>query len=454
MKTNLTHLDLVLLLVLVLVLASRSVYAAPEPVSFVKEIAPILREKCLTCHGPEKAKGEFRLDTFELLQKGGSSKVAPVIAGAPEKSYLFELLTTADEDDRMPQKDDPLPQEQIALVERWIREGAKFDGPDPKATLASLAAFVDQPRAPETYSVPVPVTAIAFHPDGKELAVSGYHEITIWSADNGALLRRITNVAQRTLSLAFNHDGTMLAAASGTPGRSGEAKLFNPHTGARIRTLATTADLMLSVSFNADATRLVCAGTDNTIRIFDVQSGSLQRSIEQHADWVTSVAFSADGSNIVSASRDKTVRVFDSTTGDLETTYTGHTEPVFAAAFSTDPKHALSGGRDKKIHIWEIKDAKKIGELALDGEIQRLIVSTNGVFAAVDKAVRQFSADSKRESVRTFTGHGDLIYSLAIHDPSGRLATGSYDGELRIWNIRDGALMRKFIAAPLRLTAR
>jgi hypothetical protein len=427
--------------------------SAAEPVSFVKQIAPILREKCLTCHGPEKAKGEFRMDSFELLNKPGSSKTAPVVSGAPEKSHLLELLTTADEDDRMPHKDDALPKEQIGLFERWIREGAKFDGPDTKATLASLAAFVDQPAAPDTYATPLPITAIAFHPQGAELAVSGYHEITIWSTDTGTLLRRITNVAQRTFGIAYNQDGTILAAASGTPGRSGEAKLFDPATRVLIRTFATTPDVMLAVCFNPDSTRLACAGTDNTIRIFDVQSGNVQLSIEQHADWVTSVAFSADGSNIVSASRDKTVRLFDAVSGELETTCTSHTEPVFAASFSIEPKYALSGGRDRKVHIWEIKEGRKIADLAIDAEIQRVIASTNGIFVAADKQIRQFSADTKRELTRTYSGHADLIYSLALHDASARLASGSFDGELRVWNIRDGTLIRKFTAAPLRLTA-
>src|SRR5688572_31279132 len=88
-----------------------------EPVSFVREIAPILRDKCLTCHGPEKAKGEYRLDTFELLQKPGASKAAPITAGAPAQSHLFELVTAANEDDRMPQKDEALPKQQIGLIE-------------------------------------------------------------------------------------------------------------------------------------------------------------------------------------------------------------------------------------------------------------------------------------------------------------------------------------------------
>jgi hypothetical protein len=446
----LRHLVLVLVVVVVVVVPS----LAQEPVAFVRQIAPVLREKCLTCHGPEKAKGGFRLDTFELMSKPGSSKLPPLVAGSPEKSHLFELLTTTVEDDRMPQKDGALPREQIGLFERWIREGARFDGPDPKATLASLAALMDQPLAPETYIAPVPITAIAFHPAGKELAVSGYHEITIWNPETGSLLRRITNVAQRTFALAYNSDGTILAAASGTPGRSGEAKLFDAHTGGRIRTLVGTPDVMLSVCFSPDSARLACAGTDNAIRVFDTASGHLQLTSEQHADWVTSVAFSADGSNIVSASRDKTVRVYDAASGELETTYTGHSEAVFAAAFSTDPKYALSAGRDKKIHTWEVKDGKKSGELSAEGEIQRLIVSTNGIFVAAGTAIRHYAKDSKRELLHTFTGHADLVYGLAIHDASEQLASGSFDGEIRLWNIRDGTLLRKFTAAPLRLTAK
>jgi len=423
-------------------------------VSFVKQIAPVLREKCLACHGPEKAKGGFRLDSFELMNKPGSSKLPTLVTGSPEKSHLFELLTTSDEDDRMPQKDNALPREQIGLFERWIREGARFDGADPKATLASLAALLDQPSPPETYIAPVPITALAFNPAGKDLAVRGYHEITIWSLETASLLRRITNVAQRTFALAYNADGTILAAASGTPGRSGDAKLFDSQTGRRIRTLVSTPDVMLSVCFTADSARLACAGTDNAIRVFDVASGQLQLTAEQHADWVTSVAFSAYGSNIVSSSRDKTVRVYDAVSGELETTYTGHSEAVFAAAFAVDPKYALSAGRDKKVHIWEVKDGKKSGELSVDNEIQRLIVSTNGIFVAAAKDVRQYSADAKRELLHTFTGHADLVYSLALHDASGQLASGSYDGEIRLWNIRDGALIRKFSAAPLRLSAR
>src|SRR5467141_2191385 len=112
--------------------------AISTPVSFSKDLAPILAKKCVACHGPEKSKGHFRLDSFDWLMKSGESKSAPVVSSQPEQSELVRRLTAKDEDDRMPQKDDPLPAEYIALIERWIKDGAKFDGADAKAPLITL----------------------------------------------------------------------------------------------------------------------------------------------------------------------------------------------------------------------------------------------------------------------------------------------------------------------------
>ena len=138
--------------------------AASAGVSFTKDIAPILAKKCVTCHGPEKAKGNYQLHNFEMLLKPGASKATAVIPGQPAKSELFRLLVTSDADDRMPQKDDPLPKAQIALVEKWIQQGAKFDGPDAKAHLAALIPRVPYPNPPASYPQPVPVAAGWFYP--------------------------------------------------------------------------------------------------------------------------------------------------------------------------------------------------------------------------------------------------------------------------------------------------
>src|SRR4030095_16754081 len=82
--------------------------SAPDSPGFQKDIAPILAERCVTCHGPEKQKGGYRLDFYAHLLKAGDSGEPPVVPGKPEASHLLQRLTTEDADDRMPQKALPL----------------------------------------------------------------------------------------------------------------------------------------------------------------------------------------------------------------------------------------------------------------------------------------------------------------------------------------------------------
>jgi len=96
-------------------------------VQFSTHLAPIFVEKCLTCHNATKQKGKYRLDSFSALMQPGESKSPPVVPGKPEESRLYQLITAKDPDDRMPQKDDPLPPAQIAMIAQWIREGAQYD---------------------------------------------------------------------------------------------------------------------------------------------------------------------------------------------------------------------------------------------------------------------------------------------------------------------------------------
>ncbi|HXJ61848.1 MAG TPA: c-type cytochrome domain-containing protein [Verrucomicrobiae bacterium] len=420
-------------------------------VSFSKDIAPILQQKCVTCHGPDKSKGHFQLHTFEAMNKPGESKEAPLISGQAQASKIYRLLIAKDPDDRMPQKDDPLPAPQIALIERWITEGARFDGADPKSALASLTTDVKHPEPPEVYSRPVPIAALAFQPDGQLLAAGGYHEVTLWNPTNGTLVQRLKNMEQQTSALAYSPDGQWLATAGGTPGRSGETKLVDVRNGFVARLVARTSDVLLALAFSPDGQTLAVGGADNVIRILAVPSGQEERRIEQHADWVTSLAYSPDATKLASASRDKTARLFDPGTGELEETYTGHTQPLFGVGFASGGTVLVSGGRDKTLHVWQAKEAKKSFEISgFDLGVWRLLMHSNDVFtASTDRLVRQHRLGAKQaELIRTFQGHRDVVYALAYHVSSQRLASAGYDGEVRIWNMADGRLLTEFIAAP------
>jgi hypothetical protein len=125
--------------------ATAGTAAAQDKVDFAKQIQPILAETCYSCHGPEKDKGDLRLDTLEAFQKGGESGPV-VVAGDPAKSPLLARTTLpADHDDIMPPKGDPLKKEQTDLINKWIAEGASFGEWKGEAAPAGAAA----PALPE-----------------------------------------------------------------------------------------------------------------------------------------------------------------------------------------------------------------------------------------------------------------------------------------------------------------
>jgi DNA-binding beta-propeller fold protein YncE len=414
-------------------------------VSFAKQVAPIFSQRCLACHNARTAKGRLNMETFANLMKGGENGVS-VIAAKPGDSLLQIMI----EDHSMPKDADPLTPEQIAVVKKWIDTGARLDaGIAAAATLITIIPKPTQPAPPESYRVPVPVMAVAFSPDGNLLATSGYREVLLWNPADGQLVRRVSNLAERPHDIEFTADGKTLAVAAGTPGQMGEVKFFNVETGVLIADLFTTDDEVFAVAFSPDGTRLAAAAADRSIRLFDVASRQQQKMIEDHADWVMDIAWSPDGKKVATASRDKTSKVFDSTTGESQSTFNGHGQPVFGVGFLPDGNSVATSGRDNRIRVWAVADAKQAREIGFGGEVFRIQTTPDGMSFAgsADKFARQHNLTNGQQ-VKQFGPHNDWVYSVAYHAGSKRVASGSHDGEVRIWNAEDGKELVKFIAAP------
>jgi len=98
---------------------------ASGKVDFEAQIAPILKATCLKCHNPGKKKGKLLLDTKANAMKGGENG-ACIVPGKPSESSFYKLLVDPDPDVRMPEKEKPLPKEQIELIRKWIEQGAPW----------------------------------------------------------------------------------------------------------------------------------------------------------------------------------------------------------------------------------------------------------------------------------------------------------------------------------------
>jgi hypothetical protein len=104
--------------------------ATKTGLTFDKDIKPLFENSCAKCHGGDKPKAKYRVDTKENFVKGGDSGDAAVVAGNSAKSPVVYYVADLVEDMEMPPTDKrdkypPLTKEQIGLLRAWIDQGAK-----------------------------------------------------------------------------------------------------------------------------------------------------------------------------------------------------------------------------------------------------------------------------------------------------------------------------------------
>lgn len=116
---------------------------APKPDAaqlefFEKQIRPILVNRCTKCHGAEKQKGEFRLDSRAAILKGGESGLA-VVPGKPDESELIKAIRYDADSYQMPPTG-KLPDEEIARLTEWVEMGAPWPTETPAGTGAKTTS--------------------------------------------------------------------------------------------------------------------------------------------------------------------------------------------------------------------------------------------------------------------------------------------------------------------------
>lgn len=97
-----------------------------KPVSYAKDIQPILEDACLECHNEADPSSGLVLTSVAAMKKGGK-RGAAIAPGSPDDSLMLLFIKGLREPQMPP--DDPLPDDRVALIAKWIKEGAKDDAP-------------------------------------------------------------------------------------------------------------------------------------------------------------------------------------------------------------------------------------------------------------------------------------------------------------------------------------
>jgi len=106
--------------------SARLSFAAP--VSFEREVMPLLEKRCNKCHYPEEQRGGLDLTRIATILRGGDDLGPAIVPSKPDDSPIIQVLTGAKKPE-MPKKGEKLPAAEIELLRRWIAEGARDDSP-------------------------------------------------------------------------------------------------------------------------------------------------------------------------------------------------------------------------------------------------------------------------------------------------------------------------------------
>jgi uncharacterized membrane protein len=106
--------------------ATVTTVASGTPVDFTRDVQPIFARRCYQCHAGDKVESELHLDSREGALRGGKSGHAAIVPGKPAASELVKLTKGEDAKRAMPPKGGSLEAPQIAVLEAWIAQGAKW----------------------------------------------------------------------------------------------------------------------------------------------------------------------------------------------------------------------------------------------------------------------------------------------------------------------------------------
>jgi roadblock/LC7 domain-containing protein/mono/diheme cytochrome c family protein len=404
------------------------------PVSYTREVAPILDRSCAACHQPVKLKGGLDLTTFAALSNGGKHGPA-LVARAPATSKVITQVKGLKPE--MPPEGKPLTVPEVATLERWIAEGAVDDTPATSARAAGPVRYDSRPV----------ITSLAWSPDGATLAVPGNGEVFLVSVDGYERRFRLRGAAARVESVQFSPDGRILAVAGGTPSRFGELQFWKIATGELERSIRVGGDSVFGVNWSPDGTRVAVGGADRTVRVFEVSSGLELVRFDQHTDWVFGACFTLDGTRVISASRDKTMKLIDAASGQLIDEICRPNEPLLGILRVPHEDVVAGLGGEYRIRVYKAlakpdnndpnADPNSVREYdGFEGGMTAAAYSPDGKWIATAGAtageVRVHDAKSGGRKA-TLRDHEGVVYGIAFSPDGMRLATAGFEGLVRVF---------------------
>jgi WD40 repeat protein len=308
------------------------------------------------------------------------------------------------------------------------------------------AKEAEERRGPVLEGHRFPVQSLAFALDGTTLtSVAGLMksrigevEFIVWDTRTGHPGPvRTESFGERRMLLLASDARTLVTA-----GQDHVVRVWDTVSGREQARLGESLPLVCALAFSGDRKLLATADHLNNVKVWEVRTGRLRFSCQGHAPSVFPLAFAPGGTILAGSCLDGTVHLWDAESGKEMTFFPGQGRPVWALAFSPDDRLLATGDARGIVQVGDaatrtarVRLATSDERVFLD-EVNALVFSPDGRTLAVARgSTVQLWDVATRKRLVCFEGHEGKVICLAFAPDGTRLASGSYDKTVRLWNV-------------------
>lgn len=446
------------------------IISAQEKVTFDDHIKPIFRQRCSSCHNPNKKSADLDLTNYTAVMQGGAGGAA-VEPGNSTDSYIYAVVTHAEEP-VMPPNGNKIPEAEINLIGKWI-DGGVLENQSSVAKINKprfdMAAGANPNTRPEVPPMPprLPLepevitqragnaNAIATNPWAPLVAVGVAKQILLYNTSNQQLVGVLGYPEGQVYKLKFSRNGNILIAGGGKDGASGNVVGWNIKTGERIFEVGDEFDAVMAADISPDHSMVALGSPAKMIRVFSTVDGTLIYETKKHTDWITAIEFSPDGVLLATGDRNGGLFVWEAETGNEYLPLTGHTKQVSAVSWRSDANLLASTSEDATTRLWEMENGQQVKSWNSHGGGSTNVDFTrdgNILTSGRDQLIKLWKQDGNL--IRQFEGMTDITVACAFCDETSKVMGADWSGQLRVWNASDGKTTGQLATNPAKLADR
>jgi WD40 repeat protein len=297
-----------------------------------------------------------------------------------------------------------------------------------------------EPQRVPTAAVPVSSYArdVAFSPDGETILIA--------CADGTAMLWKTASGGHNTIVLpktsekglrrgVFSPNGELIVLS----GEGGTFTVWDAKECKLLRSVIAHEGRICALAFTPDGKKLFTGSTKGpTLKSWDPYTGEAISEIPAHESQVTRISFSSDGHLLASGGgEDGVCSVWDTSTWEKRFSVTASSAELKGVSLTPDGSILATGGAEGVVRLWDTHDGRLIRTFAIDDEIFGVEFVPDGKTLAVFDINDSISLwDAATGELRhKYLAHWSWITSMAVSPNGSRLATGSVDGTVKLWDL-------------------